>query len=218
MTGISKHIQVKSYNQHGVNLIRFCYPSVYYCWYRFSVTETLTRKEQSVYFQSSKMSPILQCARCEFTARSYSFLIPVLLALKSTLPLKDSFISPSFDPFVHRQLLIPKLFCISERGKPRNSHGWRDAGETNRTEQGPYDPSSGSRLASSRQRRNRQRPKRCGTDGGGLRHRKKEDASSQQTIKSITKRHIVNSFRGDVRTVSGICFAKHWHLLPHTES
>lgn len=47
------------------------------------------------------------------------------------------------------------------------------------TEQGPYDASS-----------RKQEPtatRRCGTDGGGLRHRQeKEDASSQSTMSSIT--------------------------------
>lgn len=62
---------------------------------------------------------------------------------------------------------------IRAKGKERAGEGGREGGETNRTEQGPYDLSSGSRLASSRQQRNRLRPKRCGTDGGGLRHRKK---------------------------------------------
>lgn len=50
------------------------------------------------------------------------------------------------------------------KGQERAREGERAARQTGR---------SGSRLASSRQQRSRLRPKRCGTDGGGLRHRKK---------------------------------------------
>lgn len=82
-------------------------------------------------------------------------------------------------------------FCAE--GSPKTTE--RGRLDKHRTEQAPYDPSrssSSSRPGSSRQRRSRRRPRRCGTDGGGLRHRQeKEDASSQWTITSL-KTHLTN--------------------------
>lgn len=91
-----------------------------------------------------------------------------------------------------RLLKTTTLEPLCRRGGPKTTE--RGRLDKHRTEQGPYDPSSGSRPASSRQRRSRLRPQRCGTDAGGLRHRQeKEDASSQWTITSITT-HLTDLF------------------------
>lgn len=68
----------------------------------------------------------------------------------------------------------PRLWSLCAGGGPESGRL-----DEHSTEQGPYDASS-----------RKQEPtatRRCGTDGGGLRHRQeKEDASSESNIASIT--------------------------------